>query len=190
MRMLPSLLPFKLLVSFSYAPVSFTMLRKETVRVDMNMCVYVCVRVVVAYIFRACVCASAPFHIYVARWTAYLLGRGRFIECGRRRSDSHVFTSRQFFHFAPLPSRTRTFDVSGPPAVWLFLPVSPFAILSSLLYPLYLSRISPSHQPISFVPYATRNSKGHLKPMSTFRLPSQACEWSMDAGRELMLQNI
>lgn len=74
-----------------------------------------------------------PLHIYAVWWTAYLLGRGRFIECGRRRSDSHVFTSRQFFHLAPLPSRTRTFDVPGPLAVWLFLPLSPFASLSSLL---------------------------------------------------------
>lgn len=77
-----------------------------------------------------------PLHIYAAQWTAYLLGRGRFIECGRRRSDSHVFTSRQFFHLAPLPSRTRTFDVPGPLAVWLFLPLSPFASLSSLLHSL------------------------------------------------------
>lgn len=177
---LPSLLPFKLLVSFSRAPVSFTMLRKETARVDMNVCVY-SDRV---YFSRVCVCT--PFHIYAARWTAYLLGRGRFIECGRRRSDSHVFTSRQFFHLAPLPSRTRTFDVSGPPAVWLFLPVSSLAILSSLFIP----SLSLSDRLISryhFVPYATRNSKGHLKPMFTFRWPLQVCEWSMGANRELML---
>lgn len=115
------------------APVSSTMLQKEAVRVDARACV-------VVYIFRSvyavlpCVRASASStYIYAARWIAYLLGRGRFIECGRRRSDSHVFTSRQFFHLAPLPSRTRTFDVPGPLAVWLFLPLSPFASLSSLL---------------------------------------------------------
>lgn len=181
---LPSLLPFKLLVSFSRAPVSFIMLRKETARVDMNVCVYMYSDRV--YFSRVCVCT--PFHIYAARWTAYLLGRGRFIECGRRRSDSHVFTSRQFFHLAPLPSRTRTFDVSGPPAVWLFLPVSSLAILLVSLYTLSISfrsvrLISRYH----FVPYATRNLKGHLKPMFTFRLPLQVCEWLMDANRELML---
>lgn len=100
-----------------------------------------CQACVVVYIFRSvyaallCVCASASStYICAARRIAYLLGRGRFIECGRRRSDSHVFTSRQFFHLAPLPSRTRTFDVPGPLAVvWPFLPLSPFASHPSAL---------------------------------------------------------
>lgn len=122
---------------FPHAAVSSTMLQKEAVRVDARSCV-------VVYIFRSvyvvlpCVCASAS-STYICGTVdrvSLMLVRGRFIECGRRRSDSHVFTSRQFFHLAPLPSRTRTFDVPGPLAVWLFLPLSPFASLSSLLHSL------------------------------------------------------
>lgn len=85
----------------------------ELTRTCVRMCVRTCIAIV--YVFRARVFVTS-FHIYAVRWTAYLLGRGRFIECGRRRSDSHVFTSRQFFHLAPLPSRTRALDVSGPTA--------------------------------------------------------------------------
>lgn len=163
-----------LVCPFPHAPVSSTMLQKEAVRVDARACV-------VVYIFRSvytvlsCVCASASStYICAARWIAYLLGRGRFIECGRRRSDSHVFTSRQFFHFAPLPSRTRTFDVPGRLAVWLFLPLFPFESLISSVFS-FGSVGLISRYP--FVLYATRNSKGRLKPTSTFKLPSRVCEW-------------
>jgi len=157
-----------LVCPFPHAAVSSTMLQKEAIRVDVRFCV-------VVYIFRSvyaglpCICASAS-STYICGTVdrVYLLGRGRFIECGRRRSDSHVFTSRQFFHLAPLPSRTRTFDVPGPLAVWLFLPLSPFASLSSALSFRSVGLFSRS----PFVLYATRNSKGHLKPTSMFRLSS------------------
>lgn len=153
---------------FPHALVSSTMLQKEAVRVDARVCV-------VVYIFRSvyavlpCVCASASStYICAAQWTAYLLGRGRFIECGRRRSDSHVFTSRQFFHFAPLPSRTRTFDVPGPLAVWLFLPLSPFASLSSLLFSL-------SDQSVSSTDIHSSCTRHEIRSDVSSRLRSDCC---------------
>ena len=68
-----------------------------------------------------------PLHVYAAQWTAYLLDRGHFIECGRQRSDSHVFTSRQFFHLAPLPSRTRTSTFRDRWPSGYFCPLSLFS---------------------------------------------------------------
>ena len=71
------------------------------------------------------------------------------------RSDSHVFTSRQFFHLAPFASeRTPTFHRS---------PASPFPPSSAPLpSPSFVLRVDPLTRIIvrestSFVGYATRN---------------------------------
>jgi len=106
MLLLPSLLPWLFVCPFPQVPISSTMLQKEAewTRDPVWSCIFFARYTLFSRMFARVL----PLHIYAAQWTAYLLDRGRFIECGRQRSDSHVFTSRQFFHLAPLPSRTRT----------------------------------------------------------------------------------
>lgn len=81
-----------------------------------------------------------------------LLGRGRFIECGRRRSDSHVFTSRQFFHLAPFASENTNFH--RPPAS-ARLPSNPRFFLFDDPWTGLWTIVRPS-----FHDYATRNQRG------------------------------